>query len=335
MIKKKVKLTEKLSQQKQPWATQESRKKQELEGKVKEAAKYLPSLFSNYPDAKEASQAIQKMVAVAEAASPLHSNANEMEEEMKKGAIPFGMWHRILGQLEILEKGSQAAASHISQLEKQITELENNAKWQLDKKWNLQNELGELKEAWQNREKLLLAEKTIKCLSQCEHKLISAFRSKFDAKNFTFEQLEEKEVSVFMHLIEQAHHSKSLEGKLNGVSLKLISEQTELAKTLKVSEKERLALKFAVKMVEKKQFPPFKEHERSCSICRQKPTVFARECFPELPLNKVQETGMETKEILMMNCEDIWKQFGVPLLDSLHLGERMEELRRLHFTNQI
>src|SRR3990167_8554417 len=109
LIKKKVKLTEKLSQQKQPWATQESRKKQELEGKVKEAAKSLPSLFSNYPDAKEASQAIQKIVAVAEAASPLHSNASEMEEEMKKGAIPFGMWHRILGQLEILEKGSQAA----------------------------------------------------------------------------------------------------------------------------------------------------------------------------------------------------------------------------------
>lgn len=61
--------------------------------RIKSQKQALPSI-SNSLDPNEAKKAFQKIVSVAEAARSLQSDPSKIEQEMKNGEIPFGMWQK-------------------------------------------------------------------------------------------------------------------------------------------------------------------------------------------------------------------------------------------------
>lgn len=288
-------------------------------------------LLDNLKDSK-ADPLPSRLNFLEEALIPFLKTQHKIEEQMKAGAIPFGMWSECAHQIIVAKAGSESINQQILQREHEISEIEKARKGQMQEKAQLVAEIEELRETLKSQKALIQSEEAINILSYCENKLLSSFRSKFASENFTTNKLDPDEISIFMNLMGVSHHCRTLEEKgcKTGIALKNIVEQSELAKELNFTTKERLWVKFGMKMMKKKEFPPFRGHLRKCKLCKLKPSLFVKEYFPELKVEKVEISGLEVKEILMMKSEGIAREFGVDLIEALELGERMEGIREFH-----
>ena len=261
------------------------------------------------------------------------SNPNDIEEQMKNGDFPCGMWKIFSKQLETLKQGNQSINNEIIQLQKSMNEIENKTKQQLIERNNLFGKVAELKQILQSQNKLIQSEKAIKILSSCEENCTASFKAKFASEDFKAEQMEWEDVNIFVKLIGQPStlcQCLMKAGCVSGGLLKIVSTQAEVATGIGITLKERLALKFGIFMIENKEFPPFAEHSRNCALCRQRSRVFVKEYFPELDAEQLETSGLEPKEILMMDCADFSRVFRISHVDSLRLAERVEEMRQFH-----
>ena len=217
------------------------------------------------------------------------SDEKQVEQHMKTGAIPCGIWHSFSHRLYSMQTEIQQLIEDIQHQIDHENMAENLPKDNPEKR-------EKLKSLFNQEKQIAECCSSVETLKQCEKQCVQSFYLKFGEKEVGG-AVEWDDVGLFMNLIGLSQHVEQIQqlGCTPYRAMKLISEDSE---ALDLSIGDKLKLKFANYFIKTGEKLPFEHHFAKCNICRQPPHVFLKEYFPAGCENK---KDLETYQLIMVS----------------------------------